>query len=69
MSDQNVEQKSDLEQRKRKDFFKVKRKAKSPLNDTNNGDYNNRDKSVTNVSSRKSGVKGKTVSCVAGKGS
>ena len=66
MSDQNVEQKCDLLQRKKR---KVKRKAKSPLNDTNNGDTNGHTHSGsgTQVSSRKGGVKGKTVSCVDNK--
>lgn len=51
MSDQNVSPKVDLLPRKKK---RAKRKAKSPLNDTNNG-------TGTQVSTRKSGVKGKQV--------
>lgn len=59
MSEQNAEPKSDLSSRKKR---KVKRKAKSPLNDTNinNGHIHG----GAQASSRKGGAKAKYVSCV-----
>ena len=60
MSESNDNQNSDLLPRKKR---KAKRKANSPLNDTNNGPEQHN----TRVSSLRSGVKGKPVRCVKSK--